>query len=123
MFEAAGTIYVYRSYGLHWCVNIVTGALGDPQAVLLRGGVVTSGIDTVQARRQRHDQLTNGPGKLTQALAIDDRFNGLVVNADESLTLTPGAPIGSIVCTPRIGISKAVSNPWRFVVPTKGAAN
>lgn len=115
MFERPGTLYVYRSYGLHWCANIVTGSKGDPQAVLLRGGPVTSGMETVRARRQRTDQLTNGPGKLTQALAIDGCFNGLEINTVGAIALAPGSPVRSVESTERIGITKAVALPWRFV--------
>lgn len=118
MFGPAGTIYVYRSYGIHWCANIVTGEEGDPQAVLLRGGTVTRGLDTIVARRQRTDQLTNGPGKLTQALAIDDRYNGLAVNAAGSLRLESGSLADCVASTPRIGITKATDLPWRFVAAT-----
>ena len=73
MFESAGTLYVYRSYGIHWCANVAVGRQGDGQAVLVRGGVVTDGHSTVLQRRGRADHLTDGPGKLTQALGITGR--------------------------------------------------
>ena len=70
MFGAPGTIYIYHSYGIHWCMNFVTGSHGDPQGVLLRGGRVIRGLDTVNRRRGRTDHLTDGPGKLGQAFGI-----------------------------------------------------
>ena len=115
MFGAAGTMYVYRSYGMHWCANIVTGEVGDPQAVLLRGGLVVDGLKTVVDRRKRTTSLADGPGKLTQALAITDVFNGTIVNALNSVGLETGTAPNRIESTPRIGISKAVERPWRFV--------
>jgi len=115
MFGPAGTMYVYRSYGMHWCANIVTGDVGDPQAVLLRGGVVVHGLETVVARRKRATNLADGPGKLAQALAITDTFNFTVVNTHDSVTLEAGPAPNGIETTPRIGITKAVERPWRFV--------
>lgn len=114
MFGPAGTVYVYKSYGVHWCANIVTGELGDPQAVLLRGGIVTKGIDTVISRRGRSVDLANGPGKLTQALGITDVFNNTEVNLPDSVNLEPGESPIEVEQTPRIGISKATDRPWRF---------
>jgi DNA-3-methyladenine glycosylase len=114
MFGPPGTVYVYRSYGIHWCVNIVTGD-GEPQAVLIRGGRVTEGVDTVVMRRGRTDHLADGPGKLTQALAIDGSHSGSMVGEGTiSLRLHSGTPVLHKT-TPRIGISKAVDRPWRFV--------
>ncbi len=115
MFGRAGTIYVYRSYGIHWCVNIVTGDLGIAQAVLIRGGRVAKGLDVVVARRGRSDHLADGPGKLTQALAIDGSMSGSALGeGGVSLSLGNGRQI-PYVTTPRIGISKATERPWRFV--------
>ena len=115
MFGAPGTIYVYRSYGIHWCVNIVAGTEGVAQAVLIRGGVVTKGLATAVARRGRSDHVADGPGKLCQALAIDGSMSGSVIGeGDISLQLHSGQQI-PYVTTPRIGISKATERPWRFV--------
>lgn len=115
MFGPAGTIYVYRSYGIHWCVNIVTGDVGIAQAVLIRAGRVAEGIDAVVARRGRSDHLADGPGKLTQALAIDGSMSGSTLGeGGVSLSLDTGCQI-PYVTTPRIGISKATDRPWRFV--------
>lgn len=115
MFEAAGTLYVYRSYGIHWCMNIVTGPPGLPHAVLLRGGRPVVGEDTMVMRRGRADHIADGPGKLTQALGVTGVDNGTSV-LQGSVTLIPGRPPAAAVVesTPRIGISRAVERPWRF---------
>ena len=116
MFGPPGTLYVYRSYGIHWCMNVVVGAEGDAQAVLLRGGDIVAGRTTIERRRGRADQLTNGPGKLCQALAVTGDHDGSSVTAGP-VRLRPGElPAGStVVATPRVGISRAVDRPWRFV--------
>ena len=115
MFGPPGTIYVYRSYGIHWCVNIVTGEIGDPQAVLIRGGDVVSGIDTVVKRRGRSNHLADGPGKFAQALAIDGTASGTMLSHDGiALTVDTENP-PAYITTPRIGISRATDRPWRFV--------
>ncbi|MFV2000178.1 MAG: DNA-3-methyladenine glycosylase [Acidimicrobiia bacterium] len=114
MFDDAGTVYVYRSYGIHWCANIVTGPPGSPSAVLLRGGEVLEGINIVEARRGRIDHLTDGPGKLCQALGIDGSMSGtLLNNGPIRLRLSPPPSDGYDV-SPRVGVTKAVDRPWRF---------
>lgn len=119
MFEAAGTLYVYRSYGIHWCANVVTGRPDDPQAVLLRGGVVDEGLDTVIARRSRTTDLTDGPGKLTQALGIDGTHSGTRLD-DGPVAISDGPVVsGPVRATPRIGITKAVDRPWRFLLDVR----
>ena len=80
MFGPAGTLYVYRSYGIHWCVNIVTGRVGKGQAVLVRAGEIIVGEDVIRSRRGRGDHLTDGPGKLTQALGITGDHDGADLN-------------------------------------------
>jgi DNA-3-methyladenine glycosylase len=117
MFEAAGTLYVYRSYGLHWCMNVVVGPPGLPHAVLLRSGQVTEGAAVVQARRGRRDHLTDGPGKLAEAVGVTGAYDGTSL-VTGPVRLGPGArPPGSrIVTTPRIGITKAAEKPWRYVL-------
>lgn len=64
MFREPGTLYVYRSYGVHWCANIVTGPEGEASAVLLRGGAPTVGVEVMERRRGRSDHLSDGPGKV-----------------------------------------------------------
>ncbi len=116
MFGPPGLLYVYRSYGLHWCMNVVVGEEGLPHAVLLRGGEVTEGLGTIEHRRRRRDHLTNGPGKLCEALGVTGDHDGTSV-LDGPVRLVPGSlPNGRrILATPRIGISKATDNPWRYV--------
>jgi DNA-3-methyladenine glycosylase len=114
MFEGAGTLYVYRSYGVHWCANIVTGPPGSGEAVLLRGGVPTQGADVMIRRRGRIAPLAIGPGNLCRALAIDAGHDGTSVLRGPVL-LSPGGPPPGVLATPRVGISVATDNPWRFV--------
>jgi DNA-3-methyladenine glycosylase len=124
MFRRAGTVYVYFTYGMHWCANIVTGPVGDPQAVLLRAVEPLEGMDAIRAARpraRRDRDLANGPAKLCQALGIGVWANGVELGGalPPSLTLLddgtppPAAPL----IGPRIGISVAQDTPWRFQVP------
>ena len=117
MFGPPGTLYVYRSYGLHWCMNVVAGEVDVPHAVLLRGGIVTEGLGTIERRRGRFDHLTDGPGKLCEALGVTDKEDGTSVLTGP-VRLLPGslAARHTVLATPRIGISKAADEPWRFVV-------
>ena len=117
MFGPAGTLYVYRSYGIHWCANVVTGAAGEGQAVLVRGGRLVEGLELVVRRRGRTDHLADGPGKLTQALGVTGDHDGTSVFGGP-VRLEPG-PVpdpASIRATPRIGITREVERPWRFLV-------
>ncbi len=114
MFGPAGHLYVYMSYGIHWCANVVVGEKGDGSAVLLRAGVPVAGRATMAERRGRDNHLTDGPGKLCQALAIDGTFDGERLTGPR-VWLEPGEPPGSYEATPRIGISKAKEKLWRFV--------
>lgn len=116
MFGPAGTLYVYRSYGIHWCMNIVTGPPGVPHAILLRGGSPLLGREVMAERRGRSDHLTDGPGKLCQALGVTRDHDGTSVS-DGPVRLVPDLlPDGMrIATTPRIGITKAADRLWRFV--------
>ncbi|MGA9275777.1 MAG: DNA-3-methyladenine glycosylase [Ilumatobacter sp.] len=121
MFGPPAHLYVYLSYGIHSCANVVTGPPGSGQAVLLRAVTPLDGLDVMRARRNRRDpELANGPGKLCQALGIDLDDNGLdllgngrVTIIDDEVSSPPNPVVG-----PRVGISKAVDRPWRFRVPT-----
>lgn len=117
MFGRSGTLYVYRSYGIHWCMNVVVGEEGVPHAVLLRGGDPTEGVEAMMERRGRRSNLVDGPGKLCQALGVTHAQNGTDLRCG-SLRLHPGPGLAgrAIAATPRVGISKAVERPWRFVV-------
>lgn len=115
MYGAPGTLYVYRSYGIHWCVNVSTGVVGEGSAVLIRAGAVRTGREVMEERRGRRDHLCDGPGKLAQALGIDGSFDGIdSLDSSAAVRLTSGSPLRA-TRTPRIGISKAVDLPWRWV--------
>lgn len=116
MFGPPGRLHVYRSYGIHWCANVVTGPEGSGAAILFRAGRPLDGIDTMRMRRGRGEHLADGPGKLCQALGItgiEDGVDLLAVGSPVRLQL--GEVERDYVATPRIGISKAVDLPWRFV--------
>lgn len=117
MFGRPGLLYVYRSYGIHWCMNVVVGGAGEAHAVLFRGGEITEGHDTIVARRGRRDHLTDGPGKLGQALGVTGEHDGVDLRTG-TLRLVPGPGVGDrrISKTPWIGITKATERLWRFVV-------
>lgn len=115
MFGPPGGLYVYRSYGVHWCMNVVCGPEGSARAVLLRGGVPVEGIDLMRERRGRGDHLTDGPGKLCQALGVTGGQDGSSV-LHGPVTVTGESIGGLITKTPRIGISRAVDREWRFLL-------
>jgi DNA-3-methyladenine glycosylase len=121
MFGAVGQIYVYFIYGMHFCMNIVAHEPNEAGAVLLRAGVPSEGIALVRTNRQNvaDRELMNGPGKLTRALEIDSSFNGydLLDKSDQRLILEVVQPAGMIKKTPRIGITRGIELPWRFVHP------
>ena len=112
MFGPAGAVYVYRSYGIHWCMNLVCA--GPASAVLIRALEPTDGLDLMIARRGLEDtrRLCSGPGRLCQALGVTREQNGLRMD-QPPFTLTPG-PAAGVVSGPRIGITKAAGVPWRF---------
>lgn len=116
MFQRPGTLYVYRSYGVHHCANTATGPPGTGWGILIRGGEVVEGEGAVRRRRGRSTALADGPGKLCQALGIEMTHNGLYLLSPGSvIRLEPGPPPPVVIATPRIGISKARERPWRFV--------
>jgi DNA-3-methyladenine glycosylase len=122
MFGPPGTAYVYLSYGVHWCLNVVTSEIGDPCAVLLRAVDPIEGLDVMAARRGRQRDLTSGPGRLGQALGVTDALDGHDFSSPP-LRLLPGwlPPRGSIGVSPRIGVSRAQDWPLRFCV--RGSAS
>ena len=115
MFGPPGVAYVYRSYGIHWCVNFVCETEGSASAVLIRALQPTHGISTMRRRRGLHDErsLCSGPGKLTEALGITDAHNGLALDAPP-IALHARAGKADVVSGVRIGITKAVELPWRY---------
>jgi DNA-3-methyladenine glycosylase len=119
MFGPPGHAYVYFTYGMHWCVNLVCGPEGVASAVLLRAGEVVSGVETARLRRPpaRTDRdLARGPACLTQALALDGSHNGLDVCDAGSLTVLdgPGRGRATMLTGPRVGVRTAATRPWRF---------
>lgn len=120
MFGPPGTLYVYRSYGIHWCMNIVVEGEGVPHAVLLRGGEPTAGVDVMARRRGRSENLTDGPGKLSQALGVNQSHDGTSVLCGPVRLMDALERPTEIVATPRIGISKAADELWRFVSVRQG---
>ena len=122
MFGPPGHLYLYLSYGIHCCANVVTGRPGDGQAVLIRAIEPVAGIDAMRERRPgRGDRrLADGPGKLCAALGIDLSMNGIdltdpaaAVRLLDDSTRPPSDPIVG----PRVGISKALDRPWRYRTP------
>jgi DNA-3-methyladenine glycosylase len=118
MFGPPGTLYVYRSYGIHWCANVVCGAEGAGSAVLVRALAPTAGLDEMRGRRpraRRDRDLCSGPGKLCQALGITGGDDGADLLGPGPVRLELGPPAGAAArCGPRVGISVAVERPWRF---------
>ena len=115
MFGPPAHAYVYRSYGIHWCLNFVCREEGHGAGVLIRALEPVTGIETMVERRGTRDHwlLCSGPGKLCQALGVTRDLNGHSLAAPP-FELAP-APAGiEVVSGPRIGISKAVDVPWRF---------
>lgn len=115
MFGPAGRAYVYRSYGLHWCLNLVCEPEGIANAVLIRALEPTDGIPTMQRRRKMRDVrlLCAGPGRLCEALAVTRAHDGLALDAPPFRLITRPRDV-PIAVGPRIGISKAVEKPWRY---------
>jgi DNA-3-methyladenine glycosylase len=123
MFGPAGFLYVYFTYGMHWCANVICGPEGAASAVLIRAGEVVEGVEVARSRRpaSRSDaDLARGPARLTTALGIDGRQNGVDLVTDGELWLEPGAPAASRVIRtgPRVGIRGDGGDgdrfPWRF---------
>lgn len=115
-----GRAYVYRIYGMHWCLNAVTRELGHGSAVLIRALEPVVGVPLMRARRpaaRADHELTNGPGKLCQALGIDRSLDGAPLYAG-ALRILAAAPVADddVAVSPRIGISKAVEWPLRWFV-------
>jgi DNA-3-methyladenine glycosylase len=115
MFGPPGAAYVYRSYGIHWCLNFVCEAEGSASAVLIRALEPTDGVALMRRRRDTSEEraLCSGPGKLCEALGVTHRHNGLPLDrAPFELRARPAMP--AIAVGPRIGITKAVEQPWRY---------
>lgn len=115
MFGPPAHAYVYRSYGIHWCLNFVCREAGHGAGVLIRALEPVAGLDIMRARRDAQGEraLCSGPGKLCQALGVTRAHDGMAL-AGASFALQPAEPGLVVVEGARIGISKAVDVPWRF---------
>jgi DNA-3-methyladenine glycosylase len=124
MFGPPGHLYVYFTYGMHFCANVVCGTDGEASAVLLRGLTPIAGLDAMRAARgpvaRRDRDLCSGPGKLCQAFGLDRSFDGadLVTGDREIEVVDDGTPPPAVPgVSGRIGLSVATEVPWRFYVP------
>ena len=115
MFGPPGFAYVYRSYGIHWCINFVCEKAGSASAVLIRALQPTHGIPAMRRRRKLRDErsLCSGPGKLTEALGITDAHNGLPLDTPP-IALYARSSTPDIIAGVRVGLTKAVDLPWRY---------
>jgi DNA-3-methyladenine glycosylase len=121
MFGPPGHLYVYFTYGMHYCCNVVVGEPGTASAVLLRAGEVVEGIDVARRRRGAGSRavpdrdLARGPARLCSALAIDVADNGVDLGGgDLTLHLSDPPDPEAVDCGPRVGLREAADRPWRF---------
>ena len=115
MFGPPGYAYVYRSYGIHWCLNFVCEPEGSASAVLIRALEPTAGLTRMRQRRGVSDErlLCSGPGRVCEALGITRAHNGLALD-EPPFELLARTEEAEIVAGPRIGLTKAVEKPWRY---------
>jgi DNA-3-methyladenine glycosylase len=115
MFGPPGFAYVYRSYGIHWCLNLVCDVSGRAEAALVRALEPTQGLDAMRERRGLDDvrALCSGPGKLCEALGVTREHDGLPLDAPPFELLERGGE-PEIAVGPRIGLTRAVELPWRY---------
>ncbi len=120
MYGPPGTVYIYFIYGMHYCLNFVTGK-NDGQAILLRSLEPIEGLDDMTRRRKVHTKqdLCNGPAKLVEAFGVTPDQNGLFIS-EAGFRLSPPLKQASVARAPRIGISKASEVLWNFFDPTSG---
>jgi DNA-3-methyladenine glycosylase len=115
MFGPPGHAYVYRSYGIHWCLNLVCEEAGSAAAVLIRALEPAHGIEKMRERRGLVGPrlLCSGPGRLCQALGVTRDHDGLPLDAPPFELHAPDSPV-EVVTGPRVGISVAAERPWRY---------
>jgi DNA-3-methyladenine glycosylase len=118
MFGPPGHLYVYFTYGMHYCANLVCGPDGTAAAVLLRAGEVIDGLDVARTHRPgvtKDSTLARGPANLVRALGLGPHHNGVDVVGRGPLRIRPGGPArGEIRTGPRVGVSTGATRPWRF---------
>jgi DNA-3-methyladenine glycosylase len=121
MFGPPGHAYVYRSYGVHWCLNLVCEGVGTASAVLLRALEPTRGLRVMRARRGLDDErlLCAGPGRLCQALDVSREHDGLALD-EPPFRLEARIADVEVVSGPRIGITRAADRPWRYAAAGSG---
>jgi DNA-3-methyladenine glycosylase len=119
MFGPPGRLYVYFTYGMHHCANVVCGPEGTPGAVLLRAGEVVDGLAVARERRpsSRDRDLARGPARLCRALALDRGQDGADLVAGPVTLRLPHEPATSWETGPRVGLRRAAGRPWRFWLP------
>lgn len=123
MFGPSGHVYVYFTYGMHWCMNLVCRPAGTAAAVLVRAGAVVTGTELAKSRRpgaRSESELARGPARLTTALGVDGARDGIdATDPDSPLRVLAGAavPAGTVRSGPRVGVAgEGASAPWRFWV-------
>ena len=122
MYGPPGHSYVYFSYGMHWALNVVCLGEGTAAGVLLRAGEVVEGVELARRRRRAgttDQRLASGPANLAAALGLDAAWNGLDVTSSRSPLLLRSGHLGSderVITAPRVGITRAVDTPWRFLL-------
>lgn len=122
MFGPPGRAYIYFTYGMHWCANVVVQPEGEPGAILLRAGRIVAGWEAARARRptaRSDDHLASGPACLARALGIDGSIDGIDLrNPASPIRLIPRPPCHEWATSPRTGVSGAgAGTPWRFYLP------
>jgi len=117
MFGEGGRLYVYFTYGMHWCANIVTGPIGSGEAVLIRALTPDQGVAYMRERRlgRPDTELANGPAKICQALDITGADNGTMIDGERFVLLPPKGTPPSVRTTTRIGIRHDRHRLWRFI--------
>ena len=115
LFGPAGTVYIHRNYGIHWCFNVVAADVGKPEGVLVRAVAPLEGLPLMRERRGGRPELTNGPGRLGAAFALGSELQGHLLDRPP-LWIEDGDPVpeSEIVATRRVGIRRAADRPWRW---------
>lgn len=118
MFGPAGRAYIYFTYGMHYCMNVVAGPEGRAEAVLIRALEPATGVELMQDRRGTEDlhNLCSGPAKLVQAMGLVREQNGVSLTTNE-LYIKPEVNKYKVSATPRINIRQAIDKPWRWIAP------